>query len=187
MKQFIFATARNLATHPVPVTIGSFGVFLSFFAAVDYSRDMTGADFSNFKKRDSEHLGESLEQLHSRAFRESMTYDDIRVNRFRSEELYFLFLQAERKKVELKKDAEFKTKNDEYLEGLVASEYYSFAQRICRRSMIRNMHFVKWFKATMQDEFIKYYVLPVVTAGAKGASPPLTPSATTGQGAEPPL
>jgi hypothetical protein len=162
MKQFIFATARNLGTHPVPVTIGSFGVFLSFFAAVDYNRDMTGVDFSNFKKRDSEHLGESLEQLHSRAFRELMTYDNIRVNRFRSEELYFLFLRAKSKKEELKKDAEFKTKNDEYLEGLVASEYYSFAQRICRRSMIRNMHFVKWFKATMHDEVIKYYVLPIV-------------------------
>jgi hypothetical protein len=162
MKQTIFTVARNLGTHPVPVTIGSFGLFLSVFATVDYNRDMTGADFSNFKKRDSEHLGESLEQLHSRAFCESMTYDNIRVNRFRSEELYFLFLRAENKKGELKKDEEFKSKNDEYLEALVASEYYGFAQRICRRSMIRNMHFVKWFKATMHDEFIKYYVLPIV-------------------------
>ena len=92
MKAAVYAAARKVATHPISVTIGSFGVFLSVFAVVDYNRDMTGADFSNFKKRDSVHLGESLEQLHSRAFRESMTYDNIRVDRFRSEELNFLFL-----------------------------------------------------------------------------------------------
>ena len=48
MKQFIFATARNLGKHPVPVTIGSFGVFLTVFAAFDYNRERT---FQNSRKK----------------------------------------------------------------------------------------------------------------------------------------
>jgi hypothetical protein len=161
MKQAVFAVARKVGTHPIPVTLGSFGVFLSVFAVVDYNRDMSGFSNSGFTKRSSDHLGESLEQLHSRAFRETMTYDNIRVNRFRSEEFYYLYTRAEKKKAALREDAVFQNLDDNAVETLVVTEYFGFAQRICRRSMIRNMHLVKWFKATMQDEFIKYYIFPI--------------------------
>ncbi len=91
-----------------------------------------------------------------------MTYDNITMNRLRSEELFYLFKRAEKKKAELKNDPEVcKEKTNIEIEALVASEYYSFGQRMCRRAMIRNFHLVKWFKATIQDEFAKYYFLPI--------------------------
>jgi hypothetical protein len=163
----IGASIKRLASNPSTVLLGSFGIFLSTFGMVDFNRQISESETTDFQIRPSTHLGESLEQLHSSAFRESMTFDNIRANRLRCKELYFLFKRAELKKAEFKADVEFKDKSDADIESIVASEFYAFGQRMCRRAMIRHFHFIKWFKATMQDEFIKFYVLPV--AGFFGA------------------
>jgi hypothetical protein len=153
---------KYLAGHPSVVVFGSFGAFLSTFAYVDYNREVTTAELTGFKRRESNHLGEALEQFHFQAFSEKMTLDDIRADRFRCEELYFLFKTAVKKKDEWVSDPELKGKSETDIENLVAKKLYDMGQRMCRRAMIRNRHFVKWFKATMQDEFIKFYVLPIV-------------------------
>jgi hypothetical protein len=129
---------------------------------VDLNRDVSGAQFIELQQRDSSHSnGEALEHLHSNAFRETMTFDNIRSNRMRCRELFFLHERAVLKKTELSADSEFKDHDAKAIEALVVSDFNNFAQRMCRRAMIRNYHFIKWFKATMQDEFIKYYLIPI--------------------------
>lgn len=159
-----YSTGKKLVSHPIVVTLSSFGFFLSGFAFNDYNRNMeiTEEEMASFKQRKSKHLGESLEQLHSKAFLQSMTYNNIKVNRNRCVELFFLHHSAEKKKLELKDDPEFKDMPTGECEELVASEFYEFGQRMCRRAMIRNGHFIKWFKAIVQDEFIKYYIIPIL-------------------------
>jgi hypothetical protein len=73
------------------------------------------------------------------------------------------------KKAELSKDEEFRNKSETKIEAVVASEFYGFSQQMCRRAMIRNMHMIKWFKATMLDKlssimFYPYYYLRVQTS-----------------------
>jgi len=158
-----------MVSHPIVVTFSSFGVFLSSIAVVDYNRriEITDEEKAPFKQRESQHLGESLEQLHSKAFLQSMTFNNIKVNRNRCIELFFLHKRAEKKKLELQADPEFQKMSICDYEELVASEFYDFGRRMCRRAMIRNFHFIKWFKAMMQDEFIKYFLVPI--AGYFGA------------------
>lgn len=160
----MFGFGKKMAyRHPVVVTVGSFGFFLSAFALVDINRkvELSDDDKSQFKQRNSRHLGEALGQLHFKAFSETMTFDNLKANRYRSAELYFLYKRAELKKEEFKGDEVFKGKSDSELEALVASEFQDFARRMCRRSMIRNWYLIKWFKAVVQDEFIECYVLPI--------------------------
>lgn len=165
----VYSTGKKLVYHPIAVTLSSFGFFLSSFAVVDYNRriEITQEEMASFKQRESQHLGESLEQLHTKAFLETMTYNNIKLNRNRCVELFFLHHRAEKKKLEVKEDPEFKDISSCECEELVASEFCKFGQRMCRRAMIRNVHFIKWFKAMMQDEFIKYYLIPI--AGYFGA------------------
>ena len=80
-------------------------VFFSTFAVVDYDRIMDQGDWTKSSQRKSNHLGESLEQLHSKAFMETMSFDDFKMNRNRSEELFYLYERAVRKKEELRNDA----------------------------------------------------------------------------------
>lgn len=165
----VFSAGKRMVSHPIVVIFSSFGVFLSSFAVVDYNRRMeiTDEEKASFKQRESQHLGESLEQLHSKAFLQSMTFNNIKVNRNRCIELFFLHKRAEKKKLEVQEDPEFQNMTIYECEALVASEFYDFGQRMCRRAMIRNFHFIKWFEAMMQDEFIKYYLVPI--AGYFGA------------------
>lgn len=153
--------ATRLVTHPVAVSVSSFGVFLTTFAVIDFNREVNMDEVDSFNQRDSRHLGESLEQLHTRAFENKMTFNNIKVNRSRCAELFFLYKRAELKKKELRNDDEFRELTDTEIEALVAEEFNNFGQRMCRRAMIRNGHVLKWAKAMMQDEFIKFYVLPV--------------------------
>jgi len=153
---------RKVLAHPVAVTSGSFLFFFSSFAVVDYNRIMDEGDWTNFSQRKSNHLGESLEQLHSKAFMETMSFDDIKMNRNRSKELFYLYERAVRKKEELQNDPVVAVgKTEAELEKLVAGDFMLFAERLCRRSMIRHHHYIKWFKAMLLDEFTKYFLLPI--------------------------
>lgn len=163
------SVGKKLVSHPMVVTLSSFGFFLSGFAVVDYNRkiEITQEEMASFQQRKSQHLGEALEQLHTKAFLQSMAYNNIKSNRTRCVELFFLHHRAERKKLELKDDPEFKDMTPGECEELVASEFCEFGKRMCRRAMIRNGHFIKWFKAMMQDEFFMYFMIPI--AGYFGA------------------
>ena len=152
----IVSLGRKMVTHPFAMSLGSIGLFLGSFASVDYNSEIE-EECIEITRRESEKLAESLEQLHVEALLERMTFDDMRVNRNRCPELYFLYRSAEKKKLELKQDKEFTGRSDSELEAVVASEFYGFTERMCRRAMIRNFHFIKWFKV-MQDEFFKYYL-----------------------------
>lgn len=133
------ASFQRLASHPAKVLSASFAILLSTFAVVDFNREISESELVGFQKRQSNHLGESLERLHFSAFCESMTFDHITFNRWRCEELYFLYKRAKAKKAELKKDVEFQNKSDGDIENIVASDFYCFGQRMCRRAMIRKL------------------------------------------------
>lgn len=106
-------------------------------------------------------MGKSLEQLHFKAFTECLTYDNIKANRYRSIELFYLFKKAELKAQKVVADPLFAGTNTVELEALIANEYQIFAQRMCRSSMIRNGHTAKWFKAVIADEIVKVFLLPL--------------------------
>lgn len=159
----ILKFGKRLVSHPVAVTTGLFGLIISTFAYVDYNRDMKiTTDISyEFKAKKSEHLGEALAQLHSKAFSDRLTYDNIKANRYRTVELIFLFKKMEQKAEEFAADPLFAGKDKAEIEALAASEYQVFAQKMFRRSMIRNSHPIKWFNAVIQDEFVKVFLLPL--------------------------
>jgi hypothetical protein len=160
----MFSLAKKMAyLYPVAKTVGSFGLFLSAFALVDANREveLSDEDKSQFQQSNSRHLGEALGRLHFKAFSGTLTFDNVKAIRYRSAELLFLYNRAERKKEEFQGDEVFKGKSDSELEALVASEFQNFAQRMCRRSMIRNGHLIQWFKAVILDEFLTYYALPI--------------------------
>lgn len=125
MMASVYSTGKKLVSHPIVVTLSSFGFFLSGFAVVDYNRriEITQEEMASFKQRESQHLGESLEQLHTKAFLETMTYNDIKLNRNRCVKLFFLHHRAEKKKLEVKEDPEFKDISSGECEELVASEF----------------------------------------------------------------
>lgn len=150
---------RKMVTYPVGVSLGGLGAFLLTFAVVDFNRDV--GNTAKYQKSDSNHLGEALEQLHRSAFRETMTFDNIRANRGRCDELRYLYDSAERKKKEFQNDPEFRNHDEKTVEALVATEFYNFAQKMCRRAMLRNGHVLKWLNATIEDELIQYYLLPM--------------------------
>jgi hypothetical protein len=160
MLQHMFCIGEKMASRPIAAT---FGAFLSSCALADYFRpvELTDEEMNLFKQREYPHLGDSLEQLHSKAFFQAMTFNCMRVNRNRCIELYFLHKRGEEKKLELKHDPEFKDITQKKLEEDVSSEFCDFGQRMCRTGMIRNFYLVKWFKALVQDEVVKFYLIPV--------------------------
>ena len=149
--KLLISKARQIKTQPIAVVLSSFGLFLSCFAVVDYSRNMVINEEVNreFKKRGSKHLGDSLEQLHFEAYLQSITFNNIKVNRYKCIELFVLYKRAEMRKLELKNDDEFQNLTESACEVLAASELNNFGQRMCRRAMIRNFYFIKWFKAVI--------------------------------------
>ena len=46
----------------------------------------------------------------------------------------------------------FKTMEDSKINAIVVGECYGIAQRMCRRSMIRNGYWMNWFQALVQNE-----------------------------------
>ena len=117
----------------------------------------------NFNQKSSNHLAESLEQLHSSAFDGKIQYKDILLNRNKSIELHYLSAVAEKHFASFKSFPELQTEDIAKIESMVARKNYIFTTRMCRLAMIRNGHVIKWFKAMVADEFIKYYVVPVLS------------------------
>lgn len=165
----LFSKFKNsfskMTSHPVAVTSVWFGLLVSSSAIVDFNRniDVSEEEKLEFKPTESEHLGEALEKLHSKAFFQEMSYDAIKFNRNRSIELFFLYKRAVKLKLKLKNDELFHDKPDSQLEEIAAAEYYIFCQNMCRRAMIRNGYLIKWLKALLQDEVVKFYVIPLIS------------------------
>jgi hypothetical protein len=96
----LFSKVRNLFSkvtgHPVVVTTSCFGLFISSFAIMDFNRniELSEEERMEFKPIESHHLGEALEQLHTKAFSQEMSYDTIKFFRHRSIELFFLYKRA---------------------------------------------------------------------------------------------
>ena len=82
-----------MTSHPVAVTSVCFGLLVSSSAIVDFNRniDVSEEEKLEFKSTESQQLGEALEQLHTKAFFQEMSYDAIKFNRNRSIELFFLY------------------------------------------------------------------------------------------------
>lgn len=139
------------------------GATVAGFAVVDFTREIDTKICGDFSMRRYVHLAESLEQLHSAAFDGTIQYADILINRDKSVELYYLSAIAEKHYSAYTRHPELQDADTAKIESLVVRKNYIFAMRMCRRAMIRNGHFIKWFKAMLADEFIKYYVTPVLS------------------------
>lgn len=139
------------------------GTVVTGFAVLDYTREIDMTICSHFLLKSSGHLGESLEQLHSAAFDRNIRYKDILMNQNKSIELYYLSKITEKHFNEYRDSPELEDISSAEIESMAERKNYNFALRMCRRSMIRNGHFVKWFKAMLADEFVKYYVIPVLS------------------------
>ena len=85
------------------------------------------------------------------------------MNKNRSVELYYLSAVAEKHFSYYRNSPELQDVSTAEIECMVERKNYNFALRMCRRSIIRNGHFVKWFKAILTDVFFKYYVIPVLS------------------------
>ena len=124
---------------------------------IDYNREINLVE-QKYEKKSSSHLGEALENYHDMVTKNTLTFSNIFLNRKYCDECWYVYENAERKKEDLKQDG---LGNNE-AEETVALAYHGFVQRMSRRAMLRNGHYVKWVKAVTQDEFIKVFVLPIV-------------------------
>lgn len=143
------------------------GGTIAICGLIDYNREVTlYPEFTTNKmQQKSNHLGECMESVHNRASNETLDFAMIVSTRNYSEESYYLFKSALAKKVEVRKSLEVglgREVTDEQVEAAVVKLYLGFAQRMARRALIRNGNFIKWTKATIQDEFIKLVVVPTV-------------------------
>jgi len=149
--------------HPIATACG---ISLLSFGLVDYNRniEISDVELKNFEQQTSEdfNLGELMEQFHARAFDNSMTYGNIKITSDICIESYFLYQKAEKKKFELMEDPIFKENSKAEIESMIEDYYNVFAQRMSRRALIRNGYILKWFKAMVQDEFVKYYFIPII-------------------------
>jgi hypothetical protein len=69
---------------------------ISGFALIDFTRKIDIKMCENFDPKSSDHLAESLEQLHFSAFDGKIQYKDILLNRNKSIELHYLSAVAEK-------------------------------------------------------------------------------------------
>lgn len=136
---------------------------ISGFAVVDFTREIDIKMCDNFIPKSHDHLAKSLEQLHYSAFDGKMEFKDILLNRNKSIELHYLSAVAEKHLTFFKSCPELQTDDIADIKSMVARKNTLFTSRMCRRAMIRNGHVIKWFKAMVADEFIKYYVMPVLS------------------------
>ena len=157
------ATCRFLYNNQFRTVLIYSGAVVTGFAVLDYTRAIDNDSCRDFHEKPSGHLAESLEQLHSAAFDRDIRYVDILMNQNRSIELYYLSAIVEKHFLEYRNSPKLKDVGAAEIASMVERKNYNFALRMCRRSMIRNGHLVKWFKAMLADEFIKYYVIPVLS------------------------
>ena len=136
---------------------------ISGFAVVDFTREIDIKMCENFNPKSHDHLAESLEQLHYSAFDGKMKYKDMILNRNKSIELHYLSTVAEKHLAFFKSSPELQTDDIADIKSMVARKNTLFTLRMSRRAMIRNGHVIKWLKAMVADEFIKYYVMPVLS------------------------
>jgi hypothetical protein len=90
-----------------------------------------------------------------------MTLDDIKFNRFLCKDMYFLFEVAVLTEAELKQDPEFADRKHSDIEVLVACQCHTLGREMCRSAMIKNGHFIGWFKAVMMDTAVDIFIVPV--------------------------
>ena len=151
------ATSRFVNHNQLRTVLIYSAATISGFAVVDFTREIDIKMCENFNPK-SDHLAESLEQLHYSAFDGKMEYKDIMLNRNKSIELHYLSAVTEKHLAFFKSSPELQTDDIADIKSMVARKNTLFTLRMCRRAMIRNGHVIKWFKAMVADEFIKYYV-----------------------------
>ena len=157
------ATSRFVNHNQLRTVLIYSAATISGFAVVDFTREIDIKMCENFNPKSHDHLAESLDQLHYSAFDGKMEYKDIMLNRNKSIELHYLSAVAEKHLAFFKSSPELQTDDIADIKSMVARKNTLFTLRMCRRAMIRNGHVIKWFKAMVADEFIKYYVMPVLS------------------------
>ena len=157
------ATWRFLNRNPLRTVLIYSAAAISGFAVVDFTREIDIKMCGNFNPKSSNHLAESLEQLHSAASDGKIRYGEILFNRNRSIELHYISAVAEKHLASFKSSPELQSEDIADIQSMVARKNTLFTMRMCRRAMIRNGHVIKWFEAMVADELIKYYVKPVLS------------------------
>lgn len=150
-----------------PLAISASGAILIFsgIGVVDYNRHIESTN-SNIAMKSSAHLGEAMENMHDLASKHSLRFPNIYANRIYCVEMRYVYESAIKKRDQLLCDDDSDhdgkmSKQD--AEDTVALEYHGFVMRMSRRALLRNGNIVTWAKAVTQDEFIKVFIVPIVS------------------------
>ncbi len=171
---------KGLLESPFATSLASGAILVSGSAVVDFNREVIVC--TNYEKK-SGHLATAMENLHDLARKHDMQFANIVANKDYCDETRYLYESAVKKKTALMKDNE-NPMSSELAEDTVASEYHGFAMRMCRRSLLRHGHFIKWGKAITQDEFVNVLILPILSFFLVRHYRPLRPKNIQSMGAD---
>ena len=136
----------------------------SAFGVADYNRTLDENECRLFEgpKIESSKLKAALNRIHAKAYGGNLAYHEILCSSNKTKELYYLAVLIREDKTHLSQNPELAGLSARELENVAAGLLQERALLLCRRSMIRNGLFYSWMKAMVADEFLKYYVVPVV-------------------------
>lgn len=147
--------------HPLMVSGGYISFITLGFGIADYTKES-----DKYEKQSDKHLFcPLLLEIHASGFERKIEYKTLVLNRNRCDELYYLYETVEKKIKEAEQDEvamKKLSKSRMELAGDIVKELPLFTQKLCRRAMLRNGYFSSWFQSMIQDEFMKYYLLPLV-------------------------
>lgn len=128
----------------------------SFLAVSDYHQEIEQPE--QYTCRNTDHLGRTLQRIHTVALLETLSFSDIRVDGDCCDEIKFLSTKAAEKKKEI--EAILIDKSPEQIEETVVKRYRELAVRLCRRGLIRNGYYGYWGMCVIQDKAVQFLLLP---------------------------
>ena len=149
----------------IAILASSVGFLFSGFAISDWNREVSLSaeeltEFSSNKKENQRNLECVLEEYHSLANDNNLTYDNIVSARYYSLEMFAVYCCAVNKKKELQDDIHFKERSSEALEEIIPKCFRQYTLKMTRRAMLRNFYGINWLNSVVHDEFLKYYAIP---------------------------
>jgi hypothetical protein len=78
------------------------------------------------------------------------------------EELYVVYKLVTERVAEIKALGAYDHEADFMLREDVVRELEDVTSKMCRRAMIRNSFYMEWFFATVFDNALRYYVIPML-------------------------
>ena len=147
---------RKLGDKKLSILLTAAGV--GVIGTIDYNREIKLID-PNYPKTEISHLGEALEYYHDKSNEwRGLTFYMILSNREYCDECWYVYENALRSKEGMIKDG----LEPSEAEDAVARAYCILVRRMTRRALLRNGHYLKWFRAVASDGFPEICFLSLV-------------------------